>query len=327
MNENIKLSIVIPTYNGSITIGEALDSIVSQIEEGVEVVISDNASTDNTPEIVKQYQTKFNSIRYYINSENLGGDRNHDLCVRRSRGDYVWFIGDDDKIATGGIRKVLDVISCHQNLALVFVNCSFWNRDFTKCINEKFLSLDSDILYDNADDYFQLIGASASLTPTIIVNRKLWIEIGNIPFDGTGWGVLCRLFYMLPGRSAYVISTPYSIYRDASTRHHKDGAFYKMIISLTHLINTLPDKGYNIITYSKVISSILRSLPRTIFGAKVNGLKLTYNLINESISVFGKYTYFWLICFPMLFIPNDIYRLIRLIYKASLKRLLIMRRR
>ena len=324
MNENIKLSIVIPTYNGSITIGEALDSIVSQIEEGVEVVISDNASTDNTPEIVKQYQTRSGNIIYYRNSENIGGDQNFDMGVQKSRGDYVWFIGDDDKIATGGIRKVLNVILNHQDLALMFVNCSIWNRDFTKRYKERFLSLNNDVLYDSADDYFQLIGVSAAFNPTIVVNRKLWIEIGNIPFDGTGWGVLCRLFYMLPGRSGYVISTPYSLFRDGSTRCHKDGAFYKMVISLVCLLNTLPDKGYSIATYRKLISPLLRNLPRTIFGAKANGLKLTYNLLGESISVFSKYTYFWLICFPMLFIPNDVYRLIRLIYKACIKRLLTM---
>ena len=316
MDGEIKLSIVIPTYNGSATIGETLDSIVPQIEEGVEVVISDNASTDNTPEIVKQYETRSDNIRYYRNSGNIGGDRNFDMGVRRSRGDYVWFICDDDKILAGGIRKVLDVILNHQNLALMFVNCSVWNRDFTKCYEERSLPRDNDILYDNADDYFQLIGAWAGIYPTMVVNRRLWIETGNTPFDDTGWGVFCRLFYMLPGRSAYVISTPYALFRDGSSRHHKDGAFYEMLICLVRLINTLPDKGYSITTHRKLLSNILRHLPRTIAGEKVQGLELTHSLVNDSISVFGKYISFWLFGFPMLFVPNNVYCLVLRVYRT-----------
>jgi len=54
-----KLTIAIPTYNGARYIREALDSIISQlddIDEEVEIVISDNASTDQTPEIIENYR-------------------------------------------------------------------------------------------------------------------------------------------------------------------------------------------------------------------------------------------------------------------------------
>jgi glycosyltransferase involved in cell wall biosynthesis len=318
MNEKkLVLSIVIPTYNGATTISETLDSIIPQVEKGVEIVVSDNASTDNTPGIVEQYQAKCHNIRYYRNSKNMGVDRNCDLGVQRSSGDYIWFLGDDDKILYGGIRKVLDVISSHQDLALMFVNCSMWNRNFTECYKERFLSLDNDVIYNNADDYFQLIGTSAALTPTTIVNRKLWIETNTTPFDGTGWNVLCKLFYMLPGRSAYIISTPYSLFRDGSIRCHIDGGFYKMVIPLACLINNLPSKGYNITTYRKLISPLLRKLPHTIAVEKIYGLKLTKRLINDSITIFGKYNSFWLVSFPMLFIPKSVYRLILRIYKRN----------
>jgi glycosyltransferase involved in cell wall biosynthesis len=65
-SDNIKnmllLSIAIPTFNGSKYIREALDSIVSQsdaLDEDLEVVISDNASTDDTPEIIMEFQSKY----------------------------------------------------------------------------------------------------------------------------------------------------------------------------------------------------------------------------------------------------------------------------
>jgi glycosyltransferase involved in cell wall biosynthesis len=86
----IKLSIAIPTYNGAETIRETLDSIVSQLEDGVEIVVSDNASTDDTAEIVREYQASYPVIRYFCNDENLGADRNFDLAVRRAQGEYAW---------------------------------------------------------------------------------------------------------------------------------------------------------------------------------------------------------------------------------------------
>lgn len=69
------LSIAIPTYNGAKYIREALDSIITQlddVDEEVEIVISDNASTDQTPEIISEYQKKYPFIKYFRNDENLG---------------------------------------------------------------------------------------------------------------------------------------------------------------------------------------------------------------------------------------------------------------
>jgi glycosyltransferase involved in cell wall biosynthesis len=64
-NKNIKLSIAIPTYNGAKYIREALDSIIAQlddIDEEPEIVISDNASTDETLEVIREYQKKYPSL-------------------------------------------------------------------------------------------------------------------------------------------------------------------------------------------------------------------------------------------------------------------------
>jgi len=68
----IKLSIAIPTYNGETTIRVTLDSIVPQLEDCVEIVISDNASSDETAEIVREYRAKYPVIRYSRNDEALG---------------------------------------------------------------------------------------------------------------------------------------------------------------------------------------------------------------------------------------------------------------
>ena len=72
-SNKILLSICIPTYNREKCLQQCLDSIVNQkaFNANIEIVISDNASSDNTDELVKKYQEKYTNISYKKNKENL----------------------------------------------------------------------------------------------------------------------------------------------------------------------------------------------------------------------------------------------------------------
>ena len=85
---SIKLSLCIPTYNRAAFLSEALDSVIQQATDEVEIVISDNASNDGTAEMVTEYQGKFPRITYYRQPENLGFDRNMLRAVDLARGEY-----------------------------------------------------------------------------------------------------------------------------------------------------------------------------------------------------------------------------------------------
>ena len=181
------LSIAIPTYNGACYIREALDSIITQlddIDEEIEVVISDNASTDQTPEIIREYRGKYPFIKYFRNEENLGVDRNFDLAVRRSTGGYVWLFSDDDLIKPGGIRKVVDVIGKHPDLAGIFVNWSDYSNELKICITERVVDKKKDVFYEDADDFLSDLKLSAIFVSSDIFNRSLWEKAeteGSVP--------------------------------------------------------------------------------------------------------------------------------------------------
>ena len=113
MEKSILLSILIPTYNGA---SKFLDRTMSSIIEGVslceegtiEVVLSNNASTDNTLEFLKQYD-KYPFIRYYNNETNIGFARNIiRLTDEHARGKFGWVIGDDDVIVPGSLPHIID---------------------------------------------------------------------------------------------------------------------------------------------------------------------------------------------------------------------------
>lgn len=73
-----KLSIAIPTYNRASLLKRCINSFIDDaVGFGVHVYISDNCSTDNTYDIIEEFQSKYpNSISYFCQSENLGIDRN-----------------------------------------------------------------------------------------------------------------------------------------------------------------------------------------------------------------------------------------------------------
>src|SRR5919106_778416 len=67
-----RVSIGVPVYNGETYLAETLDSLLAQSFEDFEIIISDNASTDRTPEICRAYQNKDPRVRYFRSDRNLG---------------------------------------------------------------------------------------------------------------------------------------------------------------------------------------------------------------------------------------------------------------
>ena len=92
------ISVVLATYNGESFLSEQLDSVVAQSYSNVEIIISDDASTDSTIAIIKAYQEKYGveKIKANFNKENLGYTRNFEKAISLSSGDYLVFCDQDD---------------------------------------------------------------------------------------------------------------------------------------------------------------------------------------------------------------------------------------
>ena len=106
-----KISICIPTYNRSRMVAELLDSIIAQgCEDDIEVVVSDDASPDDTVAIVRNYAGRIKAFTFLPQPKNLGLDANFLAVVAAATGDYIWLMGDDDRIEPGGLARVLDAI-------------------------------------------------------------------------------------------------------------------------------------------------------------------------------------------------------------------------
>src|SRR5271165_85066 len=103
------LTIAIPTYNRAWCLKDLLSVLASQLkdEPRVELLISDNASPDETPSLVQDFAAQGLRVRYLRNVENIGSDANFLQCFEQARGKYVWLFSDDDLIIPGALAKIL----------------------------------------------------------------------------------------------------------------------------------------------------------------------------------------------------------------------------
>jgi abequosyltransferase len=103
------LTIAVPSYNRAGCLKELLRVLSDQVknEPRVELLISDNASPDETPSVVRDFVARGLPVRYMRNTVNIGPDANFLQCFEQARGKYVWLFSDDDLIVPGGIAKIL----------------------------------------------------------------------------------------------------------------------------------------------------------------------------------------------------------------------------
>jgi glycosyltransferase involved in cell wall biosynthesis len=130
---NKLLTIAIPTFNRAELLDKQLVWLAKAIkgfEADCEILVSDNHSTDTTPDVVKKWQSLLNNItfKYNRNSENIGVLKNVEFCLRNATTKYVWAIGDDDPIQERAVTYVLTKIKEQKDLSLLFLNFSGRNK-------------------------------------------------------------------------------------------------------------------------------------------------------------------------------------------------------
>jgi glycosyltransferase involved in cell wall biosynthesis len=101
-----KISICVPTYNGSQFLRECLNSILAQTFSNFELLIVDDRSSDNTVEIAEEYAAKDSRIEVHRNPQNLGLVGNWTRCIELANGEWIKFVFQDDKIAPNCLEKL-----------------------------------------------------------------------------------------------------------------------------------------------------------------------------------------------------------------------------
>lgn len=114
------VTIGMPVYNGARYLEEALRSILSQTYVDLELLISDNASTDATEAICRDYAARDRRIQYFRNSRNLGAAANYNRVIHLARGRYFRHAAHDDILAPTNIERCVEVLDAQPDVALAY---------------------------------------------------------------------------------------------------------------------------------------------------------------------------------------------------------------
>jgi abequosyltransferase len=180
----IDLSICIATFNRGRYIVETLDSIVAQMRPGVELLIVDGASTDDTSERMDQFRYRFPDVRYYREPHNSGVDQDFDKAVGYATGRYVWLMTDDDIMLDDAVSRVCTALEDRPDLLMV--NSQVENADLTKVLNARSIGIDHDVDYACADDAFMIdMARGLTFIGSVIIKRDLWLARERARYYGS----------------------------------------------------------------------------------------------------------------------------------------------
>ncbi len=177
VNKSPILSITIPTWNRAKLLTETIRQLAGELKAleplDVEILISDNASTDDTEDVVAHWLNEGVPLRYVRNLENIGSDANIAQCFNLARGKYVLILGDDDLFVDGALKSLLDLLS-DKEPGVVCMRSYGFNSDFRKEFPGGY---GAPIIYAKVDSFFQKIGALITLISVCVVNKQI---LGNI---------------------------------------------------------------------------------------------------------------------------------------------------
>ncbi len=201
----MRLSVCVPTYNFGAFIGDTLVSILSQLEDGVEVVVLDGGSTDNTSAVVESLQAQHANLRYERRDERGGIDRDMARTVDMATGEYCWLFCADDIMKPGAIHKMLqrldsgcDVYLCGMTLCDKEMR-ELWEHPVSSITTEAQFELSRE---DDRRRYFggaRTTTAFFSFAGSIVFRKARWDEVGlDEDFVGSLWAHVARFFAMIP---------------------------------------------------------------------------------------------------------------------------------
>ena len=192
------LSLTIPTYNRCPFLAELLEGLLPQLlhETRVELLLSDNASSDGTTLMLEAFAARGLTFRYLRNAENIGPDANFLQCLEQARGQYVWVLGDDDLLAPKAIAQILSLLE-RDEYDLVHLSSLGFSGDDRPTGKHDALGRFAELVTDG--DYFlQKINALIGLISASIVNKDRLLATPHPPITDLNQTNLLQVGWLFP---------------------------------------------------------------------------------------------------------------------------------
>lgn len=249
----MKISVVIPTFNGAIFLKQAIHSVVNQNFIDFELIISDDGSTDDSISIIRSFQDP-RIFLFQRNEDQKGIFLNLNYAISKSSGEYIQILCQDDVLEQDFLTKQINSFANDSNIGMVFSNVKVLNEKSeifeldqeTYRFRESYLMIFPKV---KSLDYFTVYGCMPGNLSPVMLKRSAYEKIGpfnnNFPYAGD-------FEYWI--RIGFEYDIAYNRHSYVFLRRH-DGQASKTLIK----------KNYNLI---KEIGEIYRVLSKKAFDSK-----------------------------------------------------------
>lgn len=198
-----RISICMPNYNYGRFIGKALESILSQSFGDFEVIVADDASTDESVNIIQEYAKRDRRIRLFLYPTNAGVIENSYRCTRQARGELITTLQSDDFYATHDFLSMADrAFRAEQGLVMCHTAFLSVAEDGTPIRMHRMT--ESECCLDGRDALKRLLLLGGFWPSTAVIDRQVFWEVGGFRRDvGLGQDLLLAYLLCLKGRIWY----------------------------------------------------------------------------------------------------------------------------
>lgn len=242
--KNPEVSVIVLTYNHECYITQCIEAILSQkVNFSYEIIISDDYSQDNTPEICKKYQLKYpQKIRLLLQEKNRGIAHNYGDTIALTRGKYISQVaGDDFWILDTKLQLQKDYLDTHTQCGLCYTNINICDEN--SAIFEKHFLKKENL----SKSFTEHLLSKGFIAPMTWMFRREYVEIYDIngAYTDESFGFALDIFATTRVDYLDVVSTNYRMIMGTLSRPTSEQKWYRQYLGVFRAQQYYCDK-YNI---------------------------------------------------------------------------------
>ena len=283
------IDILMATYNGERYIKEQIDSILNQTYQNFRLIISDDASSDNTIQILKEYEKKDNRIKVYYQEKNLGYIKNFEFLLKKVENKYYMLSDQDDVWLPEKIQKSIDCLK-NTNSDLVYGDLIVVDENLHE-INPSFMKLKNTFKKAKKYNDFRAVYLYNCVTGCTILSKKEFIpkilpfpeNVSYMPHDY--W---ISLIVAMNGKIK-LIDEKEILYRQHGNNQIGSKKMVDNLESFEQIRNLFIDVKLNVF---KAYTENNKSFPENLKNLSQDGLKYFQNIKNKKYFNFKNWNVF-----------------------------------
>lgn len=203
-SKSINISVVMPVYNACSFLRDSIDSVLCQTYADFELILIDDCSTDNSYEIMCEYQQKDSRIRVFQNERNMGVSYTRNFGVEKAQFDYIALIDSDDMWSADKLQKQVSLLSTYPDTDLSYTGSAFVDTNGKR----------SDFVFSvpTSVTYKKLLKQNIISCSSVLIRKELLIKYpmahDDMHEDFAAW-----LSVLKNGGTARGVDEPLLIYR------------------------------------------------------------------------------------------------------------------